>query len=462
MPAQRPYSAFALACLLGLAACVAALSYAAICHRPWFADGAFWYFRLVHNLSFVYDWPHHRYSEFLLQLPAVLALRIIGPDAFPAAIRALDFSYTLHPIVSLIGCYLILAKKHRIELMLYPILSFAIARSSTHGFAVGSVTLALSFFWPLFLLALTSQHPSRRELAAIVTLTVGMLFTHEITTLAIGLIFVLSAIRSKQAVLTRILGLALIAKILLAAIAVISATDAFLFFDSLIRPWGNYRLIGAVLLASWIGAIALSSNPRLPEFAGPSVALAGSSVAFVWALVRVYTQGAFAFSLHATYDGRTTAVILACILAGLSATGIGSSGLRRLQRHRMAAVAIALTLLTTTVHEAVLSERWRQGLLTVQTLLKQKSPCFTLSRAQFHTLLEPFNINGWNLPFISILSHKKRSITAVGFVEPSPTHRLDGESDMCKPLLEKKLIKAPYLYLRLRKRSPLDYSALYR
>src|SRR5262245_38476998 len=125
--------------------------FAALSHRPCMSDGASWYFRLLHYQELVRDLPHFRFVNFVPQWPALAAILALGPKALGFAKAALDFSFSLHPIVSIGVCALFLRRRGRLDLLVFPLLSLATATQSTIANATGTVPLSLSIFWPLYL-----------------------------------------------------------------------------------------------------------------------------------------------------------------------------------------------------------------------------------------------------------------------------------------------------------------------
>jgi hypothetical protein len=133
-------------------------------------------FRLLVFGKLTLDGPG-RFVSALPQLPS-LAGRALGLS--PALI--LRFYETLlawHPVFSLAACFAILRARKRLDLVVYPVLSFAIADQLTQAWACGGIHDAISLFWPVFLLILTAEKPKNRDLIPVFPFLVALTFTHE-------------------------------------------------------------------------------------------------------------------------------------------------------------------------------------------------------------------------------------------------------------------------------------------
>ncbi|MGZ3699473.1 MAG: hypothetical protein ACXWP5_15135, partial [Bdellovibrionota bacterium] len=163
-----------LAITIGVLLNVVTLWNAALAHRPLFLDGAVWMFRIFSFGKVVYDPDYTRYLDTLLQLPGIWWIRAYGTteDVTRTAMHLIELAYSLHPFLSLLACAAILRKKGRIELLIFPLLSFALVTQTTMAFHIGVVPDALSCFWPLFLLVILQE--GRQDLPAIAALSLAL------------------------------------------------------------------------------------------------------------------------------------------------------------------------------------------------------------------------------------------------------------------------------------------------
>ena len=244
---------------LALAATTGSLVFAAVMHRALFHDGGFWFFRVLNLGVPHFDRPHIRLADTLLQFPALGILKF-APERFEAAMAALDFAYSLHPIASLIACGAILQRAGRRGYVLFPLLSFATATMATMAFAVGVVPTTLSVFWPAFLLVVLPERRTRANLAALTLLLAMLAFLHEA---AIGFYCLILWIAIRRAAKKRtadeyavvamtLAGIVWLAYLLLGPIS----GEADLFVESLTER-SVFRLHAAVCLCGILGPLCV-------------------------------------------------------------------------------------------------------------------------------------------------------------------------------------------------------------
>jgi hypothetical protein len=135
--------------LADLALVLVALGYTAVAAvgLPLFGDGAYYFVEiLLEDEALI---PNYRYAAMLPQLPVVLAL---GMTDDPVVLRRVfSAGYALVPLLTLLGCWLIVRRRVP-GLLLLPLLSFLALQINFSG--VSELMLSLALSWPALLLLL--------------------------------------------------------------------------------------------------------------------------------------------------------------------------------------------------------------------------------------------------------------------------------------------------------------------
>ena len=132
--------------LLGLS--MLSLGWAALVNRPLFSDGIYWTFEILNKKTFFFDQQFTRYTDILLQIPALIVLKFNLGETL--ALKLNNLSYSLNPIVSFLACIVILKKRRRLDLLIFPILCFATVTQTVMSVPFVLIPGLLSLLWPLF------------------------------------------------------------------------------------------------------------------------------------------------------------------------------------------------------------------------------------------------------------------------------------------------------------------------
>jgi hypothetical protein len=348
--------------------CAAALLFAAIEERPLSNEGGQWVYEILNTSGASYSHVFFRYSDILFQIPSILAMRILGETGIGLATTLAELSYSLHPVVSILICAWILKRRERIDLILWPLLSFAIATMPTAPFSVGVVAGATSFFWPAFLLVCLSPRPSPKTTIAILAFSVLLLFSHE-SALALFVPLSLASLamngwRWPTNRVHRRLTVFFVFGLLsyLARLLIEQADPRSKFFSEVFRPWNSEREFGlALLLLTSLTLPSALGSTRSKYF---SALLAAGTVLFTtWMLLfadltQVKTEYGYAARASATSLATVIALLFLILFSNLMRTPdwIRSVG------GRAFVVVTFLSLLAAAVVDYQVTNAWKESL----------------------------------------------------------------------------------------------------
>lgn len=156
--------------------------------RPLSQDGPIFVYGLLISKYFAVDGRFFRFSDFLLQTPAVLWLNFFGAAAAGQAKMILFFCYTLvTPLGTLLALWLC-RRYQRWHLAVGPLLSFGLHCMALAGFSFSSVSVAQAVFWPVYFFQVYGNRDSW-EGHAFWILAVVLAFGHETSVLLTLLLF---------------------------------------------------------------------------------------------------------------------------------------------------------------------------------------------------------------------------------------------------------------------------------
>lgn len=391
---RASYALFAFAVFCAFGASV----YSAVSHRPMFLDGSYWYFNVLQHHEPFYDRGYLRLFGTVLQLPAVLLLKLLGKNATEGAVALLDFAYALHPWLSLGLTYCILRSRGKRELFFFAMLSYATATQSAIAFGVGVVPDALSVFWPLFALVVTrSQNSSWVELSTIAFASIALALTYEASILFFALLTSIVFLDRESGSRPRKV---LIVLFVLCALWLAyrlwgpTAGSKQHFFFSIRQKLGLFRGLCLMTLTGLAAAFWFKSRKILY---GTAVAI----FLFAW-----FGVSARVFDLFVSFNARTTAIPLAAFIGALAY--VMREKMSRLPKHDLS-VFLGIALLVSAAHDLTNTIAWRKRVAPVYSLLDKYDGCVYMPESAPHLG------NDWALPYLSTLLQKRAEISTVVF-----------------------------------------------
>lgn len=454
----------------------AGLAFAALSHRPLLHDGAYWYFFIIHDHAPNINQPFTRYFNVLFQAPAIALARYFpGDPGVRFATAWLDFIYSLHPVLSVAVTWWILRRQKLEALVIFPLLSFALATQSTIAFGVGVVPDSLSLFWPMLALLLDSKPGARANSIALTALALGLALTHEIAILMFGLLAVVALARALQASeraerrRATYLALAFAAGTIWYAWRIIGPTAAnrWSFNNSVDQPLNGYQLYGMFVIAA-LGAYLAHAALRLPGQRLVRLLPLASTAAGAWLLASRAASGT-ALHLHTqnvnqAVVSRITAIPYAVALGFMAWLLVVLA--RRLpelrqRTHAMLCAVTAAALVISAAYDLGLTLSWREGTSAVLQALPAVGGCRSWTRAEIQPHSRKSGIVSWTLPHLSILLQGRAQVERVllSDSEHDQNERPDGNHCLVTP--DNTLLAGPpHAALKLDWREHFDFATL--
>jgi hypothetical protein len=160
----------------GLLLLFAAQIFAGISHRPIVGDAGYLIFKMLEFGEFGIR-LEHRYSTDLLTLPSYLAMT--SGFSIPVIVSLWELVLTIYPIASVIGCLLYLYRIRRLELFIFPALSYAMTSQITGPFNYQQLNELYALFWPVLLYVVTIKRPTWAGSLVMFFLLFVLGLTHE-------------------------------------------------------------------------------------------------------------------------------------------------------------------------------------------------------------------------------------------------------------------------------------------
>ena len=391
--------------------------YAAIVHRPMLYDGSAWYYLILTRGSY-YDKSFTRYFSLVLEWPATFLLKFYPQLDASTVIRVIDFAFACHPLVSLYCCYLILEKKNRKELFIFPVLSYATATISTLAFGVGVVPESLSLFWPLLFVLHFRDGQSWKENVWGLVLIVSLMLTYEVSVIFFGILFLVQILRiRKQKNPGDFIFLAFIT---LAAsycvYRILGPTLPFqpLFWVSLKKPLRYFRRYIFTMIMGFF--LLLWSLRKPPKNNLPLIIFSIFSLSALYCIHRFYLEN---FDLGAPYFARVTAIPFAAAIA-LGYLFIFQF-LQEQEKMRkllsgLPVLFVSWVLIGSSIYDYKFSEQWSVATADFYQKFKDSKGCFQHE-------LQPHMVTGWHAPYLSTLLQENKKISWIVFNPADPVDR---------------------------------------
>ncbi len=407
---------------LGVGLSLLSVLYGIVNYQAYYGDGAFFVFQNLMFKQIFYDGTYWRQSDIIFQLPA-LSLSLVSTKLFyDWAPSVFNFTYLVHPILSLIYCYWIVKRLRRPWLMLFPLASFGSATLCTLGFAVSSVPDALSFFWPAALLLLKEEGLEWFDFLQVLILLLALAFSYE-ADIALFLVLLLwqsyrvwrlyyfgQKHRVEVAVLT---ALAMGASWGFYRLFGPGVGDKNHFFDSFANLWEGARLL--ILYAGVLFPIAvlvLARSYRLKPlilFVLPIgyILMAGCSFR-----LEFYTS---AFFLMRAFALPVAGVILMSLYAiEFNKDRVLTVFERPTEERSVLSMIVASILIIGAIFFGRGAHRNGLAINRLENMLAEKKSCFVVSQADYREKLGG-DLSGWSLAQLSLIVQKSWPPAAIAF-----------------------------------------------
>ena len=383
--------------------------YAAITHRPLMNNGATWYYMIFTNGS-TRDPQYSRYFTLVLEWPATFLLKFYPNIDMKIILATLDYTFAFHSLFSLFICHLILKKKDRLELMIFPLLSYATATISTFAFAVGIVPESLSLFWPLLFLLCFRDVDSWKENVWCVILMISLMVTYEMSAIFFGLLFFVQALRLKNSRATSDITF-LVFAIVGASYCVYrvfgpTAGTSDYFWKSIKEPLDPFRIFVSISILGFF--LLIWSVRKFPRTYLPTFIFAVSAIGMGYFLNTFFTI--YVGSANA-YISRVTAIPIAGVIAFgyivLNYYSVDSKKIKRLLTG-LPLLFVGFVMTVSTIYDLKVTHNWDTN---NQIFLRNHIDSKGCIRSQ-----GPFGVQmGWAAPFLTILLQESRKIDWVAF-----------------------------------------------
>lgn len=391
-----------------LAGCVASLVIATVNDRILFSDGAWWFFNIVREKSFAFDINFARYADRLFQVPALVALYAGFGDN--VVLKLYSLFYNFNPLCSILVSAWILKKRDRLDLLIFPVLSFATVTQTTLGDPSVMVSSLLSFTWPLFFLAVL---PKRGffSWAGIVGLVACFAFEHESGVIFLFMLIFVKAfegytdIAGKKREHFLLGGLFFTAATwLVYRVVGPTAGPRQFFIDALFFRWDSFRMASIAILMS---AILVFFKPqRISSKKWLSGLTLFAFSAAVYTAVTMNTEPE-EFVFWSVNYARSTATFFAAIIGLCCFVVMKMNRQTHLKKYenRAALVITCFALAVSLVHDIKLNSFWLKSTSFIKSKISAEPGCEQLS------VTDSLEINkhgfyNFYLPIVSIVMSK--------------------------------------------------------
>lgn len=419
-------------------------------------DGGAWIYTILNSQWFRYDWPHKRFSSFLFQLPSVLTINLM-PTAMgkEIAIDLFSFSYIFHPVISILICYFVLKKENKINLLVYPLLTFASVVLSSLFFGVGISNEAISYFWPLLFIVLKKEHRYLQTLIVLI-LSLCLSYSYELSLGLLLLAFIANIFQVEKTIARKLSSLAILAGILnlLWIIIRINALKVAEnnFFNSFTQVWTtNLHLLLAMGVLFFISSYLADKGWRYFKkfFYLFGIILLTYSIDAVF---RTHNLGEVFMSSH---YARTIVVPAGFTIALMMLIFEGyiprikpplsmSSNVRELLL-----ISTLLILNFGTVYNYVLTKHWSQGIKKLNREIAKHDMCFTMDKEYFDKEFVNTGITHWPLSFVTAALNEGFKLKTILFTKMITTEKGLAGFNSCHSLHNDRLYTEDNWYLEI-------------
>lgn len=393
--------------LMGLS--LLSLAWAALVDRPLFSDGIIWTFQILNKKTFNCDWQFIRYADALLQIPAVLALKLNFGELI--AVKLNSLSYSLNPFVSILACAWILKRRERLDLLIFPILSFATITQTVIAAPFTVVSGLLSLLWPLFFLAVL---PGRGFFYwfGLLLLNLGVIFEHETGVVFLLMLVFLKAYEAYFAPLDK-------RQDHLVLFSIFSVTAIVMVYNILQSPAGSrtnflnqflsgdldiYQVSSLIFIALFF--LIYKKISRISEiYKMIFICISAVTITFYYTNYYVSETGGSLF--WGAVKARTLAALLASVICFVCFLFIKSeksfSSSENTSKYATSLVIISLALMVSLLHDLGLTRNWIKSMDYIKSQMNEKPGCRQLSETESK---EHIIANGFDtrfLPFYSIV-----------------------------------------------------------
>ena len=363
-----------------LGGCFASLVVATLYDRILFSDGAWWFFNLVSSRSFAFDSSFARYTDRIFQIPALVALFAGFGDN--VILKTYSVFYNFNPLCSLLICGWILKKRDRIDLLIFPVLSFALVTQTTLGDPSVMVSSLLSFTWPLFFLSVL---PRRGFLTSIGILGLVTCFAFEHES---GIIFLLMLIlvksyegytdiaeRKREHYLLGGLFFAAAAWLVYRVVGPTAGPSQY-FVDAIFFKWDSFRKASLAIL---ISAILVFFKP---QFISAKIWLSCLTLfacsAAVYTAIRMNTEPEDLIFWSVNH-ARSTATFFAAFLALCCFIVMNRQMQFEKYRNRALLIIACFALAASLVHDIKLNSFWLKSTSFIKSKISAEPDCEQLN-----------------------------------------------------------------------------------
>jgi hypothetical protein len=401
--------------IVGALVCLNFLSliYAGYWLRPLAGEGAPWIFQILNFGEFSYDATFTRYANLILQIPTVLITRF-GVDP-SIGLQLICLMYSLPSILSLIFCAVILYRRKRLDLFLYPLIGFATISSASlsQPFTLGSDVLVIC--WPLLLLAFMPIKNSFNWLA-ILTLTLAASFSHETGFVLLFILFILKffdALRfSRNArkphwILTALFVLGT-GWLIYRAFGVVQVGDKIFFLQALHKEWDKWFVYKKAALSFFILLSFLSYFKfRSSRYLLSSVIIISVGL-FFYFIFEIYSSLGMHLFIPA-YNARTWTVLPTAVLFILFYFNLINTYDELFNNFKTTTLLIVLSfsLLISLGHDLKMTYEWSKGIQLIESKFNSVASCIELSAQEARQAIE-YGISNREMPQISLLLSQRK------------------------------------------------------
>ena len=366
-------------------------------------DGAGWIYYILQK-GYFFDYGYWRRFSLVIESPFMLIKYLFPLAPTKLLIAVCDFSFQCHPIISLIACWTILIKADRLDLIVFPALSYSLATLSTIGFAVGVVPESLSLFWPLLLLMTLFDELSWVSLSISVILILALAFTYEFSTIFIVLLAGIKLLRLKSNLSLK--GLIVLATLGLAQVFIFfrvfgpNAANQTFFWASIKSPLFGFREYSLITLLFF----SISIIPQRLPTRIRKLGLILFSVISLWYFVLFSRDGVI---LGSEYIFRVSAIPTAFFIAVVFVLYVF-----KFNQKNVSDVTIGIvffSIIVCSFHDFQYTNLWKQEWLNFKSKYANAKGCIEIQPKPgdfFH---------GWAIPYNSILAQESQNISYVVF-----------------------------------------------
>jgi hypothetical protein len=378
---------------------------------------------------FSYDVNLIRRLELLLQLPVVLFGQL---TSFTVPVLAKIYSLTicLHPAISLLFCWLILAKRQREYFFIFPLLSISVCTQILMAYSYIGIPLTMSFYWPLLLLLLFGNRRSMFEFLMSLLLSFGLFFGYEAAVLLflLNIYILICSVRSSKTkpwrdlllLLVNCVGLLFVAWRILGPYG--NHKESFLrslFSDPPTEPFRLFQMAAIFLMVAWTGALLICKDRLQAKIYGFVIAASlGLPVLFFALLQMEGVRGVY----NTVWYIRTTALPFAGLVCLLAIVVAQFEASKPNWWHGPAYHSLlVLTFVCVSIgiwQDFALTRLWNQGYVAMKNFGEKYPGCNIVSKRVYEKLFyQKYAFGDWWLPYLSLDIAKSATVTSVILIQ---------------------------------------------